>query len=354
MKQILVRKDGSLKTGRVTGLICLAFLAVAVVGFEVGGPLQDQVVLVKHQFKPETKKENPPKAKTEPKIVPTEKKTALTVPAAKEVNKTQVQEEAGGKTDRAKKKVMEEFVAMADIPASPKVKSLRLADTDRLEKVLAAGLAQVKETEPTPAMVGAQELAEELNSKNFLALMQSWRTAGSASDGVKKMSLEIQGLLEMYPLLQMKPVAVVGTSFFDLASGSQIDKVSLADYSSTVFAVTDARQKFNNQLAGLGLLDQPGLEVRYYMYDFIRNSIYARAYEAYDWCLEQGLIAEDTSLADVEVRGGAFQINQQGGGRFAVFIPQQLTTAKGVVAKIDPACFADQADVNFLNRKGAL
>ena len=153
----------------------------------------------------------------------------------------------------------------------------------------------------------------------------------------------------------MKPVAVVnGSKYIDLTDGSRLSPEGLKNYCSTAFQVNDPWEKWGRELTKSGINEKERLEVRYYMYSFIRDAIYKRVQQAFSWSKQKGLIDPSTSESDVDVLGRTFVINRHGGGRFGVFVPLEINTAAGQRVAVDPSSFNDQPDVQALMVAGVL
>ena len=194
-----------------------------------------------------------------------------------------------------------------------------------------------------------------VDKKQYKTLFHSWRIAGKERKGKEKTPLRVENLRNTYDLFQMKPVAVIrGNAFLDLSDGTRVPEKSLEEYSTTVFLVDWPWDKWGKALASAGIRRGDRFEVRYYMYDFIKDAIYARVNQAFSWCSETGLIPGDLPADAVDVLGRAYVINRQGGGRFGVFVPVSLDTKDGRTVAVDPACFRGQPDVETLREAGVL
>ena len=194
-----------------------------------------------------------------------------------------------------------------------------------------------------------------VDQKQYKALFHSWRTAGKEGKGKEKTPLRVENLRNTYDLFQMKPVAVIrGNAFLDLSDGTRVAEKSLDEYSTTVFLVDRPWDKWGKALSAAGIRKGDRFEVRYYMYDFIKEAIYARVNQAFSWCSDTGLIPGDLPAGSVDVLGRAYVINRQGGGRFGVFVPVALDTKDGRTVAVDPACFSGQPDVETLREAGVL
>ena len=189
----------------------------------------------------------------------------------------------------------------------------------------------------------------------YVRLFRSWQKAGSKHEGSDRVPLRVENLRNTYQVFQMKPVAVVrDRHFVDLSDGSRLAEASLADYSSTVFLVDRPWNKWGDALASAGIGKEEKIEVRYYMYGFIKSAIYARVNQAFSWCKGQGLVPPKTRPESVDVLGRAYVIRQKSGGRFGVFVPVTLDTRDGRSVGIDPVCFNGQPDVEALCSAGLL
>ena len=184
---------------------------------------------------------------------------------------------------------------------------------------------------------------------------KSWRASGNGEGETEKIPLRVQNLREAYELFQMKVIAVVnGDTFLDLSDGAQVSEASLSEYSTTLFLVDRPWDKWAEALTRAGVRRDQQVEVRYYMYDFVKKAIYARVNRAVSWCKGNGLMAKDLPAASLDVLGRAYVINRQGGGRFGVFVPVSVETRDGKIVAVDPACFRGQPDVEALERAGLL
>jgi hypothetical protein len=183
----------------------------------------------------------------------------------------------------------------------------------------------------------------------YLELLQSWNTSGSKEEGNTPIPLRVENLRDSYPLFQMKVVAVNGRGqLFDLADGSRLASAALDDYAPTVFAVDHPWQQWGEALKRAGFRPDEPVQVRYAMYPFVKNAIYARSRQAFEWCQAQGLLAADILPEQVDVLGRTYVINRQGGGRFGVFVPVSLDTPDGRTIAVPPDVFAGQKDVAAL------
>ena len=189
----------------------------------------------------------------------------------------------------------------------------------------------------------------------YLSLMHHWLGIGKVS-GRKSESLplRVRNLRETYSLLQMKPVALINNKeYFDLTDKTRLSAQSLEEYSTTVFTVDDPWGQWGEALRAAGIHEGAKVEVRYYVYDFVRNAMYERVQQAFSWCRSQKLISSDIKPGDVDVLGRTFVIHRQGGGSFGVFLPVAIDTPNGRVA-VGSSCFAAQPDVAVLHKAGLI
>ena len=191
-----------------------------------------------------------------------------------------------------------------------------------------------------------------VSPERYIELFKNWQKAGNGGKS-EKIPLRVENLKTAYRLFQMKPVALVDNRmYYDLTDGTRISPAVLADYSTTVFKVERPRELWGNALSQAGIRETDRVEVRYYMYEFIKKAIYTRTFQAFKWCMDKGLIDAGTQPGDVDVLGRAYIIEKQGGGRFGVFLPVALSTRNGRAVSIDPACFRGQADIETLQAAG--
>ncbi|NPA25920.1 MAG: hypothetical protein GXO34_08855 [Deltaproteobacteria bacterium] len=245
--------------------------------------------------------------------------------------------------------------------APPKVAQVArsgVAEGEKPVKSAARKLPKLKVTIPTAAKSPGrdQPAAVTVSKSEYLDLHRAWRKTG---DGDKLndriIPLRIENLRSAYRFLQMKPVVIrADGSCVDLNDGSRIPPQSLDRFSATVIRVVDPWQKWGEELRRAGLRRGEKFEVRYYLYDFVRRSVYARANQAYDWARNRGLLDPSTKPSDIDVLGRAYVVKRDGGGSFGVFVPLRFTTRDGRTVKIDPQAFNHSPDVLALHRAGLI
>jgi hypothetical protein len=204
--------------------------------------------------------------------------------------------------------------------------------------------------------VSGQPPAITVARSEYYKLNQAWRKAGEGKDKNDAIiPLRIENLRSAYNFLQMKPVVIRpdGTCI-DLADGRRIPPQSLDRFSATVIEVNDPWEKWGRELSRAGLKPGQKFKVRYYLYDFVRRSVYARVNQAYEWARKQGLIPAATRPSDVDVLGRAYVVKRDGGGAFGVFVPLQMSSRDGRTIRIDPVAFNRAPEIAALRQAGMI
>ena len=380
MKRLLTHDDGRLKTGRVALMIFILIMAGCTIAYKLSKPVDKVMVAVRHVFEAESLRNAAPEKPEEESPVPEPENKPVPQPeAGKKVEESQgpsvkpeiKQQPAATPKAQTEKKIPElTQVQSAPAPGPAKPDSDSAAITNHepekqstAEKIPETRTLQIgkKAKQPvkfTPMPTVSHEkkpAAGELTlaSSDYMVVYKSWKEAGKQG-GEDNIPLRIENLENVYKLFQMKIVAMVdGVPYVDLSDGSRIAPPSLDVYSSTCFVVSNPFEKFNNELTKAGL-DNKKVEVRYYMYDSVRNSIYARAGRAVACCREKGLIASDTPESSVDLLGRSYAIRKKGGGGFGVFVPTRIDLPGGGFATVDPACFKGSRDIDQLISAGFL
>jgi hypothetical protein len=248
-------------------------------------------------------------------------------------------------------------------PPAPRV-SESLGELGR--KIQQAATSQAPAAHPSSlgkGQAGAPELGADPQNrsvtvapKEYLALFRAWQTSGkTGGDSPSRIPLRVENLRETYPLFQMKPVALApGKGFFDLDDGVRITEAALGNYCATVFRVRRPWEEWGPALRRAGVREGDRVEVRYYMYGFMRDAIYRRVETAYRACRDTGALPANTAADQVDVLGRAYAIQRKGGGRFGVLIPVSLDAPGGRMIPIDPSCFGDAPDVRLLRSAGLI
>lgn len=398
MRWIFFANDGSLRAGRVAALLLLLLLVLGTVALKWEKPLNHVVVKVRHVFRPSPQDSPSPAEElqipaTSPKKV-AEKMAAevpsITEPGPVKEQPATVEEQASKTLPPSPVPFLPEKPGLSDAdPGAPvplpqkttatnpppeveqsgqDVKELPTASTAQ-EETFDPDLDVAKEyKQELPTTADTKESVKvlpvslswegkgELNvdRATYRDLFQKWRTSGT-EEGVEKISLQVTDLREHYGLFQMKPVAVRSDSvFFDLNDGTRLPPGSLEEYSATVFVVDRPWEKWREALTDAGLRQGTPVEVRYYMYEFIKRAMYARCYRAMEWCIERALIPPDTSVGQVDILGQTYVIRCREGGRFGVFVPVELKVKNGPTVSVPAAAFAGQPDIDALGRAGLL
>jgi len=207
-----------------------------------------------------------------------------------------------------------------------------------------------------PVAQKAQPPAITVARKEYYKLNRAWRKAGEGKEKNDALiPLRIENLRSAYGFLQMKPVLIrVDGSCIDLTDGRRLPPQFLDRFSATVIAVNDPWQKWGRELRRAGLRPGDKFKVRYYLYDFVRRSVYARVNQAYEWARKEGLLPASTRPADVDVLGRAYVVKRDGGGAFGVFVPLELTSRNGRTIKIDPVAFNRAPEIIALRQAGLI
>ncbi len=193
-----------------------------------------------------------------------------------------------------------------------------------------------------------------VESAEYMTLLKGWQSAGKKFDGDTRIPLSVENLENVYELFQMKPVAITGGRFIDLKDGAVIQENVLEPYSSTVFEVDRPWEKWGTGLKRAGIEEGRKVDVRYYMYGFIRNAIYSRVGMCFECMKSKGLIPEGTMPDEVDVLGRVYAVNRKGGGSFGVFVPLTIYTKDGKAVEVDSGCFDGQPDITALKTAGVL
>lgn len=196
-----------------------------------------------------------------------------------------------------------------------------------------------------------------LPSRDYFEVFRQWQASGEKLDKDKSLvALRIENLEQVYDLFQMKVVAVKeGKPHTDLVDRTRIAENSLSDFSSTCFLVSSPWEKWGDSLKESGFNKDDKIQIRYYTYNIVRNAIYARAMQAFEWSVKQNNLPQDIKPGDADVLGEVHALKRKGGGSFGVFVPRRVDFAGHGSVKIDPlVCFAGQKDIEALSNAGLL
>jgi len=191
-------------------------------------------------------------------------------------------------------------------------------------------------------------------SKNlYKKIHDAWMDSGNKGDS-QIISLRVSNLKNVYQYFRMKPVAVLNNKFVDLCDNLMLSSDSLKEYSETVFISSDPWNDWGDRLIESGFKKQDNVIVRYYMYNFIRNSIYQIANKAFQCSKDDGLISKSVLKDHVDILGETFVIERDGNGKFGIFVPRQIDLAQGKTININPSCFSDQEEIQILITSGII
>jgi hypothetical protein len=352
MKRFFVQDNGRLKTGRVALVVFMAAIAGCSLIFYLGKPADKVLIAVKHVFEAEEAPLPEVDQSSDAVQSPEPERAEVTGPDEATVNETE--------------KLLSEEENLE--PSAKKEQTIDTADDNSIEeKELVEEAAvvahdNVKSEPPSPRFeplpgFASKEQPKEMDAageailpaKEYAAVHAFWRESGSRAAGEGGMPLRIENLRKVYPLFQMKAVALRGdTPYVDLSDGTRIAEGALTPYSNTCFLVTDPFNQWGDALKKAGFTPGSNVSVRYYMYDSVRNAIYARAFRAFECSREKGLIAGDLTPDSVDILGRAFAIRREGGGSFGVFVPIRIDLPDGGNVAVDPSCFAGSPDIDYL------
>lgn len=336
--------SGRLRTGRIALIVFLGILLAAALVFKAAKPIDQAVIAVKHVFEPQEKPAKPS--------------------APVKSTETPGPETPGPeKTEPEKKKQLttaEKIENEAPAPMKDQASSSPKRQEESIEK--SAGEKESLAEEQVPALaektVDSKKNTVTVDKQQYLQLFKAWRNSGQneppEGQTPDKITLRVENLREVYELFQMKPVVKFKGLFIDLENNTRIPEEALSQYSNTVFLVDDPWSKWEAELAAAGIKKTEAIDVRYYMYGFVRNAIYARAGKAFAWSRAHELTAQQINPADAEISGKAFVINQDGGGKFGVFVPLTMALKDGRTTSISPTCFQGEKDVETLITAGLL
>ncbi len=349
MRQLFAHRDGRLKTGRLALIIFFIVLFGLGLIFKIRKPAEQVLVKVTHIFAAEE----------------AEQPSLKTARAAKEGDQEKPAAEKPVAPPAALPAVAAAEKQSAAKPRFPKPEEVQPIEAiggkpERLPEFPAALIPRDNDFRDA-VRIGRQEVGRAgktvvVEKEQYRAILTSWQESGRQGGAdTKIIPLRVENLKNTFDLLQMKPVAVLGKKrFIDLSDGSRLSENSLTDYSTTVFLVDMPWRKWGRELERAGVTRSDQVVVRYYMYGFMRDAIYARVNRAVAWCRENGLLGPDIPASELDVLGRTFTISRRGGGRFGVFVPMAVQTRGGNSIKIDPACFKGQPDVEVLMDKEVL
>lgn len=381
MKGALTKTDGSLRTGLISLVIFGILLIIPGIAMQFSNTAEQVMVKVKHQFIAETEAAaNKSTVEPEKKATDKEDNQKVKTESAPQfvIHKVEPQPEVKLNLENQQQGAVVPVETLATDTPPQEVENPKLqppanpqpqeqtepiveVTLDESQPVVAHAHAQARLTPVSKSQAQAtlsvlsieQTESITVNKEEYQQLFHAWRAVGAEKVEGEKPALLVENLRQAFDSFNMKPVALKGTQGFDLLDGSRLPDGLLDNYAATVFRIKNPWQDWGTEMKKLGLQPKSDIKVRYYMYDFIHNAIYARTRQAVDWAKDQGLLAADGQQG-LEVRGRAFQIKQQGGGRFGVFVPQRILTATGQAIAVDVAAFSGQSDVEQLQQAGLL
>jgi hypothetical protein len=399
MKRLWTHKDGRLKISSVSITLFVMMLAIAGGLMQLNQPVDEALVQIKHIFRAEsdpvqkvteetnTQVEQPVKVEQpSPEVSETKANpdpVAETVPKTPAEQQREVRGEMASESQVSLTSGGDKAVSNQELSAEAAAEIVETVEIKAKEPAAMIVQESIDETEQKPSITN--ELVEEhvqtetdpfrklqqdtiskvddqrqssgvtVPPEQYQEIFKAWRSADFESDKeATRPGLLVENLREVYPLFQMKPVALVAGVAYDLEDGSRLDERSLERYTKTVFQVARPWDDWGLALRRIGLRPADTVEVRYYMHGYVHNGIYSRCAQAIAWGKENGLLSADANTAEVEVRGRAYVVRQQGGGQFGVFIPNQLRLIDGQIVGVHSDAFDGAADVSLLRTTGAI
>jgi hypothetical protein len=393
MKALFKHSNGRLKTSRIALLVFVLLLVCLSFAYKMGKTADKVFVKIEHVFEAEKQEKTPEETvaeinKTIEKTIPDKRpeiKQEKTSDAEPEQKPVPIKSEklAETKVEKPVVKPMSEIKPKAtkkNLPvkkAKPEVTSQTVAnrmageikvvekarnkktkppEKDQVRFTLAQDL-KLKADDKSLRAENANKENLKLSSKEYFEVYKQWQEQGEAIDkGKALVGLRIHNLEHVYDLFQMKAVVLKdGAPHTDLEDDSRVANAALSEFSSTCFIVSNPWKKWGSALKESGFSQKDDIEIRYYTYEFVRNSIYARALKAFEWSVAKQNLPEDTDPSTADVLGVVHAVNKTGGGSFGVFVPKRVDFKSGVFVDIDPlACFKGQKDIEALNRAGLL
>ncbi len=368
MKRLWSHQDGRLKIGSVSIALFVMLLALAGGLMQLNQPVDEALVQVKHIFRaeanivPERVEEPSPQlepVKAEPPAAAMVETTAVSeTKAGPDLVAETVLNPPVGQQQNVEVELVQTTPVTVNDPATVRSPPLVAEAAAKPETASAAAGADVPVAKDPFRDLRENSLVKKVDQplstvtvtpKQYQEVFSAWRSAENEQDAeASRPGLLVENLRQLYPLFQMKPVALAGGIAYDLEDGSRLAERSLERYTATVFQVERPWDDWGEALRRIGLHPGDVVKVRYYMHGYVHNGIYGRCEQAIAWGKGNGLLPEDVKTAEVEVRGRAYAVRQQGGGQFGVFIPNQLRLLDGQVMSVNLDAFDGAADVELL------
>jgi outer membrane biosynthesis protein TonB len=383
MKALFKYSNGRLKTSRIAFLVFIILLVCLSSTYKIGKSADKVLLKIEHVFeaqKKEDKMKEPVvevvKALEHPvpeQPIEIKKKQIPDVEHA-EAEKKQVPVKAEKKVEKKstkfvqksvpeiKNKPLEELQPLKKSKPQEKVTPEFVVKNTPVKDQLRFTLSQdlkLKSNFNTESMKTekAKQESLKLSSKEYFEVYRQWQAQGESMDkGKTLVNLRILNLENVYDLFQMKAVAIKdGKPHTDLEDNSRIANASLSEFSSTCFIVSNPWKKWGHSLKDAGFSKNDNIEIRYYTYEFVRDSIYARSQKAFEWSAAKLNLPDGTDPSKADVLGKVYAVNKIGGGAFGVFVPLQVDSRSHESVKINPLiCFKGQKDIQALNNAGLL
>jgi len=181
-----------------------------------------------------------------------------------------------------------------------------------------------------------------LDKDVYQELLRNWVNLGKNEEGKGGICVSIRNLRRTYLFFGMKPVLIMGDNekMYDLTDCSLIFKEELKGYSDIVFECSKPWKDWAESLRKIGVNKKARFKIYYYMFPHIKNSIFSRARQAFEYAKQKGLLDKETKPSQIEVQGDTLVIKKKGGGEFGIFIPKLILTAnkKSIPVSLDWFC----------------
>jgi hypothetical protein len=348
MKALFKYDNGRLKTSRIAFLVFLVVLVCLSFAYKMGKSADKVFVKIEHVFEAETKSALVKAVKPIEQKIQSPVQQSSPVQKAEPVQKADSTQKYGpGTKPRPKKEPQPQKKPEQVVKSEPIAAPEQVAKPEPM-----AAPEQVAERAPVKTRENLT-----LASKEYFEVYKQWQKQGENMDKEKPLvELRILNLEKVYELFQMKAVVLKeGVPYMDLEDNSRIANASLTEFSTTCFVVSNPWEKWGNALRKAGISEKDDIEIRYYTYEFVRNSIYARALKAFEYSLAKQNLPKDMDPSQADVLGAVYAVNKDGGGSFGVFVPRRVDFKSRAFVDINPlVCFKGQKDIEALNQAGLL
>ncbi|RKX65563.1 MAG: hypothetical protein DRP41_02995 [Thermodesulfobacteriota bacterium] len=193
-----------------------------------------------------------------------------------------------------------------------------------------------------------------LDKEQYREILRYWENLGN-NEQVKgqDISVSVRNLRETYRFFGMKPVLIIKgdkEKLYDLTNSSSMLRQELKGYSDVVFECSEPLQDWAESLNKIGINESTEFKIYYYMFPWIKSSIFARARQSVEYARQKGLLNKTIEMSKIEVQGDTQVIEKKGGGKFGLFIPRLILTAKGETIRVNLDWFSREKDLQILSQ----